>query len=212
MVGAWIYFVAFAGGAAARWTYLLVKLFTLVWPLVATPILLRRPLPRPHALDRRHRAALLPGLLLGAGLALVVVALAATSLSAVLEAASDEIRRKATQLGVLDHYLSFALLLSLAHSGLEEYYWRWFLFGNLRRHGSLGWAAGVASVAFAAHHGVVLGQYFPPLWTAALTLAVALGGVLWCLMYERQRTLTGAWLCHAIVDLAILWVGHRLLF
>ncbi len=31
-------------------------------------------------------------------------------------------------------------------------------------------------------------------------------------MFEHQRTLTGAWISHVVVDLAILWVGYRLLF
>ena len=70
----------------------------------------------------------------------------------------------------------------------------------------------IASLAFASHHLVVLSEYFPPGWTALLGACVAVGGGVWCLMYERQRTLTGAWISHVVVDLAILWVGYRLLF
>ena len=36
LLGSLIYFVAFAGQGWARWTYVLVKIFTLVWPLGAT--------------------------------------------------------------------------------------------------------------------------------------------------------------------------------
>lgn len=212
LVGALVYFALFAGAAWARWVYVLVKLFTLVWPLFAIPVLLRRRLPRVRLGDRRHRVALLPGLAVGGALAVAVLLLQQTALAAVVEAHADQIRHKVAQLGVLDHYIAFGLFLSLLHSGLEEYYWRWFLFGSLRRSYSLAAATSLASLAFGAHHAVVLLEYFPVPWAVAGTGAVVLGGAIWCLMLERQRTLTGAWLSHALVDIAVLWVGYQVLF
>lgn len=210
--GALVYFVLFAGETWARWTYVLVKAFTLLWPLVATALLLGRPLPSVDWTRPRHRAALAPGLAFGGLLVVATVLLMRTPMAEVLAAHAGQIRHKVAQLGVLEHYVPFALFLSLVHSALEEYYWRWFLFGTLRRHVALGPAVALASLAFTAHHVVVLSQYVSPLWTGVFSLAVACGGAIWCLMYEHQETLVGAWISHVLADLAVLWVGYRLLF
>ena len=44
-----------------------------------------------------------------------------------------------------------------------------------------------------------------------LGASVGFGGVAWSLLYQHQRTLSGAWLCHAIVDMGIMAIGFRLL-
>ena len=43
---------------------------------------------------------------------------------------------------------------------LEEYYWRWFVFGQLRRWTPLGVAVCISSLGFMAHHVLVLGKFF----------------------------------------------------
>lgn len=212
LLGSLIYFVAFAGQSWARWTYVLVKVFTLVWPLAATVWILGRKLPRIDWSAPRHRRALAAGLLLGGAAAVAMLLVMRTQLGAELLAFAPRIRDKVAQLGVLDHYVAFALFLSFAHSGIEELYWRWFVFGRLREVLSLPLALVIASLAFTSHHVVIMAQYVSLSWVIAGTGAVALAGAAWCLMYERQKTLTGAWLSHILVDLAVLWIGYRMLF
>jgi len=211
-LGSLIYFVFFAGETWARWMYAVVKLFTLVWPLVATRFILDRPLPRVDWGEPKHRASLAPGLIIGGGISLLMLALWASPIGAYVAAFEPQIRAKVVQLGVIDHYVAFALLLSFAHSGLEEFYWRWFLFGTLRTRLSVPVAGLLGSVAFASHHAVILGQYFSLPWTLLFSLAVTVGGATWCWMYQRQKTLTGAWLSHAMLDLVIFWIGYQMLF
>ena len=102
------------------------------------------------------------------------------------------------------------LLLSTVHSLLEEYYWRWFVFGLMKRHLPL-WAAIVLSgLAFMAHHVVIVSVYFP--WSLALpfSLGVAVGGGVWAWLYHRHDSLIGPWLSHLLVDAAIFVVGYDL--
>ena len=210
--GSLIYFVFFAGQSWARWTYVATKVFTLVWPIVATRWVLEQPLPRVDWRDPKHRKALKLGLVVGGGISLVILGLWETPVGTYVNAYADQIRAKVVQLGVLDQYVAFALFLSLAHSGLEEYYWRWFLYGNLRTRLRVPVAAVLGSAAFASHHLIIVREYFSVPWALFFAFSVLAGGVIWCWMYERQKTLTGAWLSHAILDLAILWVGYQMLF
>ena len=77
-------------------------------------------------------------------------------------AAEAAIRRKVLAFGLRSpaQFAAAGIFYALVHSLLEEYYWRWFVFGQLRRFLSLYAATALASLAFAAHHWIVLGVYF----------------------------------------------------
>jgi membrane protease YdiL (CAAX protease family) len=110
-------------------------------------------------------------------------------------------------------YLGVAVFYSVFHSLLEEYYWRWFVFGWLRRYLSLPAALLLSGLAFMGHHVVVLAVYFPGrFWTLALplSLGVGIGGVVWAWLYERTRSLYAAWVSHLLIDAAIMVVGYEM--
>jgi uncharacterized protein len=206
------YFVLFSDHPAARVLYAATKVFTVLWPWVALRFILREPFPGPVAGVRRWVRALPLGALVGA---LVVAAFAValrTGLGSVVDGTAGAIGTKARQLGILDHYWAFALFLSLANSLVEEYYWRWFLFGRLRLVLPRWPSHLVAAAAFAAHHAVVTTQFLPLGWGLAAAAAVALGGLIMSTLYERQGTVAGAWACHLLADLGIMGIGYRLLF
>lgn len=206
------YFVLFSDHPAARALYGATKVFTVVWPWLALRFLLRGPFPGPTA-GWRARVRALP---LGAAVGAIVVALfilvMGTPLGGVVSGATGAIGTKARQLGVFEHYWAFALFLSLANSLVEEYYWRWFLFGRLRLILPRWPAHLLAALAFSAHHAVITTQFLPLAWGLVAAAAVAVGGVIMSALYERQGTVAGAWVCHLLVDLGIMGIGYRLLF
>jgi len=132
----------------------------------------------------------------------------------ILAFAAPAIQQKLMGFGLVTpaRYVAFAGMISLLHSALEEYYWRWFVFGRLRDPIGPLWAAIIASAAFMGHHVVILGRYFG--WLSAgqilFSLAVFFGGVIWCAMYHRSRSLYGPWISHALIDAAIFVVGYDL--
>jgi uncharacterized protein len=205
------YFVWFSDEPLARVVYGATKLFTLVWPVIATLWILGATWPRLRLTDRRHLRAIPAGLLTGGAIVALMFALMLTPLGDVVRGSSGAIRSKAEALGILEHYWLFAIFLSLIHSLIEEYYWRWFVFGRLAEAVPVAAAHGLAGVAFAAHHVVVATQFFPLGWGVALGASVGLGGIIWSVLYRRQGTLAGAWVSHIIVDLGIMAVGHHLL-
>jgi len=112
-------------------------------------------------------------------------------------------------------YAALASFLAVAHSLLEEYYWRWFVFGRLRRLVSIPTAIALSSLAFMAHHVVVLGRFFPnDFWSAAvpLSLCIAMGGAFWAWLYNRSGSIYATWVSHLLVDAAIMAVGYDMVF
>ena len=111
-------------------------------------------------------------------------------------------------------YSAFALFYCIVHSALEEYYWRWFVFKRLRD--PLGpWPAIImSSVAFMAHHVVLMVVFFgiasPLAWF--FSICVAVGGGMWAWLYQRSDHLIAIWVCHAMVDAALFFVGYDLIF
>jgi len=107
-------------------------------------------------------------------------------------------------------YIAIAIFLSVFHSLLEEYYWRWFVFGRLERMMRLPAAMAISSVAFMAHHVFILAYYFPNhFWIAALpfSLCVALAGAGWAWLYHRYQSLYAPWVSHLLADAAIMVIG-----
>ncbi|MBA1146146.1 CPBP family intramembrane metalloprotease [Ectothiorhodospiraceae bacterium WFHF3C12] len=206
-----LYFQWLSDAVWVQTVYLAAKAFTVVWPVLALALLLdRRPLlPAPHW--PRDLRALPMGLLSGLLIVAALLALLATPLNALLDTAAPAVREKVATFGIGEHYWAFAVGFSVIHAGIEEYYWRWFLFGSLRRRLPAGAAHALAAVAFAAHHVVVGATFFGLALGLLLGACVAAGGVIWSLMLARQDTLAGAWLSHILVDLGLAYVGYRLL-
>ncbi|MBN1268057.1 MAG: CPBP family intramembrane metalloprotease, partial [Kiritimatiellae bacterium] len=202
-IAALFYFVILSENPVSRAVYTGVKIFLLAWPPIAVRWILRERFPVPDLRAPSHRRALPGGLLVGALMAAVILGAMATPLGRIVARSADSIRLKTEQLGVLNGYVPFAVFLSLVHSLMEEYFWRWFVFGNLRRVLARNSALVLANVAFASHHAIIVTQFFPLGWGLLLAAGIGLAGVAWCLMYERQGTLCGAWLAHTLADAAV---------
>lgn len=128
--------------------------------------------------------------------------------------ATRAIRQKIIGLGIgrLWMYAAVGVFYALCHSGLEEYYWRWFVFGQLRSREPLARAVTISSLAFMAHHVILLATFFgwASPWAYAFSLAVAVGGAVWAWLYERSGSLVSSWVSHLVVDAAIFLVGFDL--
>ncbi|MSR57198.1 MAG: CPBP family intramembrane metalloprotease [Planctomycetaceae bacterium] len=166
---------------------------------------------------RPQRADLVAGGLLGLAIVAVIAALYFGWLrrGGFPPEAVAAIRAKVEGIGVagLPRFVTLGVFYAIGHSLLEEYYWRWFVFGRLQRLTRLPIAVGLSAIGFMAHHVCVLAQFFG--WASALTvffsLSVAGGGVVWALLYRRYQSLYGVWLSHLLVDTGIFAVGYDLI-
>ncbi len=123
------------------------------------------------------------------------------------------LRDRAGAYGAVNHFFLFAFFLCVFNSGLEEYYWRWFMFRKLRRSMNRPAAVALSAAGFTLHHIVVLAAYFPqPELVAVLCVGVFAGGCIWAMMYESLDNFFGPWISHFLVDAAIMIAAYDILF
>lgn len=210
----WIYFVALAD-QPARWqqtAYSLGKLVQFGFPVVWVVGILRRPWSRPAQVARGAWMGVAFGLLVGAAMLGLYHGWLATSGFFDAPAAAVRAKIAGMQLASAGKFALLGVGYSLGHSALEEYYWRWFVYGELRRLASFRTAALVSALGFTTHHVLVLATYFgwasPATWL--FSAAITIGGWAWAWLYERSDSLVGPWLSHVLVDAAIFLIGYDL--
>ncbi len=205
------YFVVLTGFSSGvqQAVYGIGKVIQFAFPVVCVYLIERRRGPIPLARPS--------GLGIGIGFGLLVVLLMALLYfswlkpSVQFEMVQRMVEQKITDLGLhsTGRYMALGLFYSLFHSLLEEYYWRWFVFDQLRRLCSTRSALVLSSLGFMAHHVVLLATFFG--WDSPLSYlfaaAVGIGGGVWAWMYHRTDSLLGPWLSHMLIDAAIFLIG-----
>ncbi len=215
----WLYFQALAGGGGRinpvqQAVYVAGKMAQFAFPIVFVWLTSRR-FPWPG----RLRTA---GLGLGLAFGLLVVGSMLLLYfgwlrdAEVLASTPRKLRQKLEEFGVATPggFLALGVFIAAVHSLLEEYYWRWFVFGRLKELLPVATAIGLSSLAFMAHHVIVLDAYLPgQFWSGVLplSLGVAVGGAFWAWLYQRSGSLLGPWLSHLLVDAGLFVIGWDLL-
>jgi uncharacterized protein len=212
----WVYFVGLAGRPGeALLAYTVGKVIQFAFPAVYR-LLYHRDRLRPSAPTRRGLLlAVLFGLLVNAAMfALYYAGLRQTDL---MRVASQRILDKVREFRIDTPagYFLFACFVALVHSLAEEYYFRWFIFGLLRRHVRLATAVALSSLAFMAHHVILLAVYFPGAAAfvsvvVPFSLCVAAGGAVWAWLYDRAGSLYAPWVSHLLIDAGLMLLGYVL--
>ncbi len=204
-IGAFFYFVALEGTHLSQIIYTLTKILIIVWPIYW--ILKKQKL----TVTKNHKYSILSGVLSGLAIATLILSIF-TAFFGYFSQFADEIIMKIHDFGIGQYYILFALFLSIAHSGIEEYYWRWFIFKGLQIRFKPLTAAIISSIGFASHHFIILSQFFNAWITITFGLAVFIGGLVWCFIYHKTNSSLGNWISHIFVDLAIMTIGYILIF
>lgn len=130
--------------------------------------------------------------------------------------AKEAIRQKMSVMGVASPaaFIVLGVFYCIFHSALEEYYWRWFVYGSMTHTCSVLFSGIVSSLMFMSHHVLLLGVYFgwQNVFTYLCALGVAVGGLIWVWIYHANCSLTGAWISHIGPDAAIFTIGYLILF
>jgi uncharacterized protein len=213
-LAAWLYFVALKEQPTAlqQTAYVGCKIIQFGFPLLWVVAIQRQRL----QWQRPKTAGLIDGIVFGALIFIGtwVLYVAWWRPAGYLNIAVEPIIQKLKLFGVSSPagFVVCAVFFSALHSLMEEYYWRWFLFGGLRRLMPLWPAVLLSGFAFAGHHVITLAAYFG--WCSwapwFFSLCVAVGGMVWAWIYQRSNSLLGPWLSHLLIDAAIFVVGYDL--
>jgi membrane protease YdiL (CAAX protease family) len=216
----WLEYAAIPGGEAGpspvlQVIYVFGKAFQIVVPILYVSATIGRiPCPgRPTC--KGIELGLAFGLLVALGtIALYFIFLRDTS---VFRESPIQIKAKLDEFGLNSPtgFALFAVGITIPHSLLEEYYWRWFIFGQLRSILSLRVAILLSSIAFGAFHIFQLTAFLPGhIFSAVLPFAActAVGGAIWAWLYHRTGSVYAPWLSHLIVDASLFVIGYDLFF
>ncbi len=109
------------------------------------------------------------------------------------------------------NFLFVSLYISFVNSLLEEFFFRGFLFLNLRRRTTRAFAYLFSAALFAAYHVAMMIGWFSSILFALAMLGLTAGGVIFNALNERQGTIYTSWLVHMFANFAINTVGFILL-
>jgi len=156
---------------------------------------------------REIAAGVLTGLVIGA----FIVAFYRFVLAGRLDV--SEVAERARGFGLVERFWLYAPFICLFNAGIEEYYWRWFVFAGLRRFLRPAVAVPLSALGFTLHHIIVVSNCFPDLGVVLLLNAgVFIGGCVWAYLYERFGSIYAPYVSHMLVDAGIMVVAHEILF
>lgn len=212
----WLYFVVFAGRPEMRPVTAAGKLLQFAFPVLWVRFAQGRAVRPPRPTGRGLAAGIAFGLLAAAAM-LATYALVLKHGPAFTDAPAM-VRAKLADLhvGTRGRFLVLAFAIAVVHALLEEYYWRWFVFGQLRDAMGAPAAVALSSLAFTSHHLIVLSAYTTPghFWDTVVPLSagVTAGGAAWAWLYRKTGSLYGPWASHALADAALMAIGYDLVW
>jgi membrane protease YdiL (CAAX protease family) len=159
----WIYFVLLRNAPAAiqQGAYGVGKFIQFTFPLLWVVFIVREPV---FARQRRPISGFGPGIAFGLSVCVVAWALYLLGLRSWpgLDVARQMAQEKVSGMGIDStwKYCLMGLFYSVLHSGMEEYYWRWFVFSRLTKLMGIPASIWISSLGFMAHHVIVLAFFF----------------------------------------------------
>lgn len=109
-----------------------------------------------------------------------------------------------------ENFLYVSLYISFVNSLLEEFFFRGFLFTNLKTKGK-GFANIFSAMVFAAYHVAMMSGWFSPVLFALVMVGLTVGGVLFNSLNDKFGGICVSWLVHMCANFAINTIGFMLL-
>ena len=183
-----------------------IALFMLI-PLIASRMdrsILYLPLLRPK------KKGLLPAIALGVGIYAVI--LGGYFLVSPFFDFSQIAGALTSNVGVTkENFLYVSLYISFANSFLEEFFFRGFVFTNLKQHSDRKLAYIFSAAAFSLYHVAMMIGWFSPALFLLVMAGLVIGGMIFNWLNEKLNTIYCSWLTHMFANFAINTIGIMLL-
>ncbi len=110
-----------------------------------------------------------------------------------------------------DNFIAIGLYVAVVNSFLEEWFFRGFVFGQLRKS-SRPTAYVISSLSFSIYHIAIMdGMFSLPLLLLTL-LGLFLGGTIFNYLNEKNNSIYPSWFCHAFANFAMNTVGIMIFY
>ena len=110
-----------------------------------------------------------------------------------------------------ENFLYVSLYISFANSFLEEFFFRGFVFTNLKQHSGRKLAYIFSAAAFSMYHVAMMIGWFSPSLYLLVMAGLVIGGMIFNWLNEKLDTIYCSWLTHMFANFAINTIGFMLL-
>ena len=110
-----------------------------------------------------------------------------------------------------ENFLLVSLYISFANSFLEEFFFRGFVFTNMKEHAGRKPAYIISAAAFSLYHVAMMVGWFSPALFFLVMAGLFVGGMIFNWLNERLDTIYCSWLTHMFANFAINTIGFMLL-
>ena len=110
-----------------------------------------------------------------------------------------------------ENFLYVSLYISFANSFLEEFFFRGFVFTNLKQFSGKKLAYIFSATAFSLYHVAMMIGWFSPALFLLVMIGLAAGGMIFNWLNEKLDTIYCSWLTHMFANFAINTIGFILL-
>ena len=110
-----------------------------------------------------------------------------------------------------ENFLYVSLYISFANSFLEEFFFRGFVFTNLKQHTGRKLAYIFSAAAFSLYHVAMMIGWFSPALFLLVMVGLVIGGMIFNWLNEKLDTIYCSWLTHMFANFAINTIGFMLL-
>ncbi len=111
-----------------------------------------------------------------------------------------------------ENFLYVSLYISFANSFLEEFFFRGFIFTNLKQLSGKRLAYIFSAAAFSLYHVAMMIGWFSPILFLLVMVGLAAGGIIFNWLNEKLDTIYCSWLTHMFANFAINTIGFILFF
>jgi len=110
-----------------------------------------------------------------------------------------------------ENFLYVSLYISFANSFLEEFFFRGFVFTNLKQLSGRKFAYLFSAAAFSLYHVAMMIGWFSLALFLLVMAGLVVGGMIFNLLNEKLDTIYCSWLTHMFANFAINTIGFMLL-
>lgn len=110
-----------------------------------------------------------------------------------------------------ENFLYVSLYISFANSFLEEFFFRGFVFTNLKHLSGRGLAYLFSAAVFSLYHVAMMIGWFSPALFLLVMAGLLAGGMIFNWLNEKLDTIYCSWLTHMFANFAINTIGFMLL-